>query len=69
METEMGALLTHAIYDICEEIDVEKTYSNGIITYKGVGERGAFTLTQDAESTALIEFKTEGANLQVIFTN
>jgi len=68
-QTEMGALAVYAITDIIEGYNVAKTYSDGIITYKGTGERGAFTLTQDAESTALIEFKTEGANLHILFSN
>lgn len=68
-QTEMGALAVYAITDVIEGFNVQKTYSDGIITYKGTGERGSFTLTQDAESTALIEFKTEGANLHIVFSN
>lgn len=68
-QTEVGALTVYAISDIIEGYNVQQTYSDGIITYKGTGERGAFTLTQDAETAALIEFKTEGAKLHIVFSN
>ena len=68
-QTEMGAIIVYAISDIISGYNVEKSYSDGIVTYKGTGERGAFTLTQDAETAALIEFITEGANLHIVFSN
>lgn len=68
-QTETGALLINAVSDAAQGFEIQKLYSDGIWTYKGTGERGAFTLTQDAESGALLEFKTEGAQLHIVFSN
>ncbi len=66
-QSEFGALLTQALFDISQDIDIQKTYSNGIWTYKGNGERGVFVLTQSAETGAWLELSIEGAKLRVIF--
>lgn len=68
-QTETGALLINAISDAVQGFEIQKLYSDGIWTYKGTGERGTFTLTQDAESGALIEFRTDGAQLHIVFSN
>lgn len=68
-QTEMGALLTNAISDITQSFEIQTTYSDGIWTYKGTGERGTFTLTRDAETGAFLEFKAEGAKLHIIFSD
>lgn len=66
-QTEFGTLLTHAISDIKSDIDITKTYNEGIWTYSGSSERGIFTMTRDAESGAWLEFEIEGAPLHIVF--
>ncbi len=66
-QTEFGKLLIHAISDIKVDIDISKTYSDGIWTYSGSSERGVFLLTRDAETGAFIEFEIEGAPLHIVF--
>lgn len=68
-QTEIGALLTQAISDTVQGFEVQTTYSEGIWTYKGTGERGAFILTRDAETGAWLEFKADGAKLHITFTD
>lgn len=68
-QTEIGALLTNAISDIAGGFEIQTMYSDGIWTYKGTGERGTFSLTQNAENGAFLEFKAEGAQLHIVFSN
>lgn len=68
-QTEFGQLLFRAISDIKADIDISKTYSEGIWTYSGSTERGTFILTRDAESGAFIEFEIEGASLHIVFSD
>ncbi len=68
-QVEMGALLTHAISDAVQSFEIQTAYSEGVWSYKGTGERGAFTLTRDAETGAWLEFKADGAKLHIIFTD
>ncbi len=66
-QTEMGTILTDAISDAVQGIDIQTTYSEGIWTYKGTGERGVFTLTRDAETGAWLELTVDGAQLNIKF--
>ncbi len=66
-QTEFGKLLIQAISDIKADIDIAKTYSDGIWSYSGSGERGVFVLTRDAETGAFLEFEIEGAPLHIVF--
>lgn len=68
-QVEMGTVLTDALSDVIEGIDVQTTYSDGIWTYTGTGERGAFTLTRDGETGAWLEFSADGAQLSVKFSD
>lgn len=68
-QTEAGSLLINAISDAAQGFEIQKLYSDGIWTYKGTSERGTFTLTQDTESGALIEFNADGAQLHTVFSN
>lgn len=68
-QTEFGELLIQAISDIKADIDITKTYSEGIWTYIGSSERGVFVLTRNAETGAFIEFEIEGAPLHIVFKN
>lgn len=67
-QVSFGALLTESVANIREGIDVQTTYTDGIWTYKGTGERGVFVLTRDAETGAWLELSIEGAQLHVIFS-
>lgn len=68
-QVEMGTVLTDAISDVIEGIDVQTTYSDGIWTYTGAGERGTFTLTRDGETDAWLEFNVDGAQLNIKFSD
>lgn len=68
-QAEFGALVTQTLSDIAQDINIQKTYSEGIWTYKGTGERGTFALTQNAETGAWLELTVDGANLHVIFND
>lgn len=68
-QVTFGALLTDAISGIRDGIDVQTTYSDGIWTYKGTGERGVYVLTRDAESGAWLELSIEGAQLHITFSD
>ena len=68
-QVTFGALLTESISDIKDGVDVQTTFSDGIWTYKGTGERGVFVLTRDGESGAWLELSIEGAQLHVIFSD
>lgn len=68
-QAEMGALLTNAISDIAQNFEILAMYSDGIWTYKGTGERGSFILTQNAESGAFNEFRADGAQLHIVFSD
>lgn len=67
-QTEFGGLLANALSDIEHGIDIGTTISDGVVTYKGNGERGAFTVTRNTETGELLELSVEGAQLQVIFS-
>ncbi len=68
-QVTFGALLTEAISDIRDGINVQTTFSDGIWTYKGSGERGVFVLTRDAGSGAWLELSIEGAQLHIVFSD
>lgn len=68
-QTEFGHLLTQAIADIKADIDITKTYSEGIWSYSGSSERGIFTMTRDAETGAWLELEIEGAPLHIVFSD
>lgn len=67
-QSEFGGLLTSALSDIEQGIDVETMISDGIITYKGNGERGIYTVTRNAENGAWLELSIEGAQLHAVFS-
>lgn len=67
-QAEFGHLLTQALSSIAQDIDIQKTYSEGIRTYKGTGDRGIFSLTRSEESGEWLEFTVEGAGLKVTFS-
>ncbi|MGN0543623.1 MAG: hypothetical protein ACI4JG_09260 [Acutalibacteraceae bacterium] len=68
-QASFGALLAQTFEEIEQGIDIEKTYSDGIWTYRGTGERGVFVLTQDAETGAWLELEIEGAPLHAEFSD
>lgn len=68
-QVALGALLTEAISDIRDGINVQATLSDGIWTYKGTGERGIFILTRDADSGDWLELSAEGAQLHITFSD
>ena len=68
-QTELCALLTQAISDAAQGFEIRTAFADGIWTYSGTGERGAFTLTRDAESGAWLDFTVDGASLQIKFSN
>lgn len=68
-QAEFGALVTQTLSDIAQDINIQKTYSEGIWTYRGTGERGTFTLTQSGETGAWLELAVDGADLHVVFND
>ncbi len=68
-QTQMATLLTDSISDVIQDIDIEKTYSDGIWSYKGTGERGMFTLRRDSQTGAWLDLSIDGAKLSVIFSD
>ena len=66
-QTEFGRLLIQALSDIRTDLDITKTYSEGIWTYSGSSERGIFLLKRDGETGAFTEFEIEGASLHIVF--
>ncbi len=68
-QTEFGQLLTQALSDIKSDIEITKTYSEGIWSYSGSSERGVFIMTRDAETGEWLEFEIEGAPLHVVFSD
>ncbi len=68
-QVTFGSLLTESISNIKDGVDVQTTYSEGIWTYKGTGERGVFVITRDAQTGAWLELSIEGAQLHVIFSD
>ena len=68
-QVAFGALLTESISGIRDGIDIQTTYSDGIWTYKGTGERGVFVITRDAQNGAWLELSIEGAQLHVVFSD
>lgn len=67
-QVTFGTLLTETISNIKDGVDVQITYSDGIWTYKGTGERGVFVITRDAQTGAWLELSIEGAQLHVVFS-
>ena len=68
-QVSFGALLTETILLIKDGIDIQTTYSDGIRTYKGTGERGIFIVTRNEETGAWLELSVEGAQLHIVFTD
>ncbi|MBO5230428.1 MAG: hypothetical protein J6B52_03290 [Clostridia bacterium] len=68
-QAEFGALVTQTLADIAQDMNIQKTYSEGVWTYKGAGERGTFSLTQSAETGAWLELTVDGADLHVVFSD
>ncbi len=68
-QAEFGALVTQTLADIAQDMNIQKTYSEGIWTYKGTLERGTFALTQSAETGAWLELTVDGADLHVVFSD
>lgn len=68
-QTEFGQLLTQAITDIKADIEITKTYSEGVWSYSGSSERGVFTMTQNAETGEWLELEIEGAPLHIVFSD
>lgn len=67
-QSEFGGLLTAALSDIEHGIDVETMVSDGVITHKGNGERGIFTVKRNSETGELLELSIEGAQLHIVFS-
>ncbi len=67
-QTEMGALLTNALSDAVQGMNLQTAYSDGIWTYTGTGERGTFTLTRNGETGEWIDFTAKGADLKITFS-
>lgn len=68
-QSEMGAIITHALSDAVQGIDIEVSCTDGIWTYRGNVERGSFTLTRDALTGAPIELTVGGADLHASFSD
>lgn len=68
-QVSFGALLTETLSLIKDGIDIQTTYSDGIRTYKGTGERGVFVITRNEETGAWLELSIEGAKLHAVFTD
>lgn len=68
-QVSFGTLLTETLKSIKDGVDIQATYSNGIWTYKGTGERGIFVFTRDEKSGAWSELSIEGAQLHIVFEN
>ncbi|MBQ3006276.1 MAG: hypothetical protein IJD78_01815 [Clostridia bacterium] len=68
-QVSFGALLTETLSALRDGIDIQTTYSDGIQTFRGTGERGIFVITRNAETGAFIELTVEGADLHVVFTD
>ena len=68
-QAEFGALLTQALTSIMQDIDIQKTYSENIWTYNGIGSRGNFKITRNAESGKWLSFEVESAGLKIDFSN
>lgn len=67
-QAEAGALLTGALSDAIQGMNLQTTYENGIWTYTGTGERGTFTLTRNGETGQWIDFNVSGADLKIVFS-
>lgn len=68
-QAEFGSLLTNALTAVSQNIDIQKTFESGIWTYKGLLERGEFSITQNAENGDWICFTVQAADLTVSFSN
>ena len=66
-QAEVGAILTGAISDAVQGMNLQTTYENGIWTYTGTGERGTFNLTRNGETGQWIDFNVSGADLKIVF--
>lgn len=67
-QAELGALLTGALSDAVQGMNLQTTCKDGIWTYTGMGERGTFTLTRNGETGQWLEFNVTGADLKVVFS-
>lgn len=67
-QTEIGALLTNALSDAVQGMNLQTSYADGIWTYTGTGERGIFTLTRNGETGEWLEFNADGADLKITFS-
>lgn len=68
-QAEFGSLMTSALNAVGQDIDIQKTFESDIWTYKGLLDRGEFSLTQNAESGDWICFTVQAADLTVNFSN
>ena len=68
-QTELGSLLTNALSDAVQGINLQTTYADGIWTYTGTCERGVFKLTRSEETGEWIDFTAEGADLKIVFSD
>ena len=68
-QAEFGSLLTNALTAVSQNIDIQKTFESGIWTYKGLLDRGEFSITQNAENGDWICFTVQAADLTVSFSN
>ena len=68
-QAEFGGLLTQAISAIGQNIDIQKTFDGTVWKYKGLGNRGDFTLVQNKNNGEWISFAVESADLKVEFSN
>ena len=67
-QAEAGALLTGALSDAVQGMNLQTKYADGIWTYTGTGERGTFTLTRNGETGQWIDFNVSGADLKIVFS-
>ena len=67
-QAEICSLLTNALTDASENFELQTSFSNNTWTYKGIGERGIFSLARDAETGDWLEFRADGANLHITFS-
>ncbi len=68
-QVSFGTLLINTLSDVKQGIDIQETYSDGIRTYKGTGDRGVFVFTVDSKTGAPLELSIEGAPLHVTFSD
>lgn len=67
-QAEFGSLVTQALTDIGQDINIQKTYADGIWKFSGTGERGVFSLTVNGETGEFLELTVDGADLKAVFS-